>query len=122
MSGPLLMMTFGSATTGPFGVTASPPSLASGGRFDAATTDTVTAIVSGGSGSFTYAWTVPTTDGHPVVPTAPTAATTAFNIGSIGAGDEVSAVARCTVTDTVTSAIDHVDVFISHIDFRGDLH
>lgn len=118
MSGSLLVMAFGVSGGGPFGVTASPPSLSSGGRVDSRSTDNVTAVVSGGSGSFTFAWTILVTD-HTISASAPTSATTHFDISGIEEGDEVHAQARCTVTDTVGGATVHVDVEIQHFDFRG---
>lgn len=117
MSGSLLMMSYGTAPTGPYGVTASPPYLSSGGRTSSRSTADVTAIVSGGSGSFTYAWTI-TTDGHTITISAPTSATTHFNISGIAVGDEVTATARCTVTDTSGGATTFVDVPITHFDTR----
>jgi hypothetical protein len=68
------------------------------------TTNTVTATPSGGTGPYTYAWTLISHDG-PVNPTATSAATaaTAFTQTAVGPGEIYSAVFRCTVTDSLAA-------------------
>jgi hypothetical protein len=68
------------------------------------TTNTVTATPSGGTGPYTYAWTLISHDG-PVNPTATSAATaaTAFTQTGVGPGEIYSAVFRCTVTDSLAA-------------------
>lgn len=67
-----------------------------------ATTVSTTATPTGGTGPYTYAWTLIAHDG-PVDPTAgtPTAATTTFTQTSIPSNFFYSATFRCTVTDSL---------------------
>ena len=71
------------------------------------TTDVATAMAYGGSGSFTYAWTK--TSGTTVTVDSPTSASTTFTSTASG---NVTAVYRCTVTDTVTSATAYAEVSV----------
>lgn len=68
------------------------------------TTDTVTATPSGGSGTYTYAWTFisgPSGVGSLAIGSAATAATDFDWSGLTGITQDVFATARCTVTDTL---------------------
>jgi len=65
-----------------------------------ATTATVTATPTGGTGPYTYAWAL--FSGDALTVTAPTSATTAFT-GSVGIGEDKSAVYRCTITDSLAA-------------------
>lgn len=84
-----------------------------------ATTNSVTATVTGGTGPFTYAWTLSHTDGIPN-PTAnsPSSATTTFTQTGLAPDDFVSSTWLLTVTDAngVTTTAT-VDAFFS--DFTG---
>lgn len=117
MSGIALLLLAG-ATVGAegFAVTATPPALNSGSVNDPHVTAPVTLIPTGGSGSYTYAWTL-TLDPGGITIVSPTSATTVFSIDT-NIGDVVDATARGTVTDTVTLAPAFVDVPIHHVDFR----
>src|SRR5690349_13587182 len=70
----------------------------------------MTAIPSGGSGSYSFAWTVVAPDAvYPLTINSPAAATTDFNFDPVEPGDIASATVRCTVTDTVTAAQGYAD-------------
>lgn len=63
---------------------------------------TTVSVVSGGSGSYTYAWTLisaPSTNG-PFSPGSPTSATTGFSDTDVAATPAQVETWRCTVTDT----------------------
>ena len=67
------------------------------------TSDTVTAVPSGGIGPFTYSWARVSGD-DVIVPTSSTNATTAFRT-FLQEDDAFSASFVCTVTDTATGAV-----------------
>lgn len=71
-----------------------------------ATTDATTVTPSGGTGPYTYAWTVVSYDNPSAAPTAtaPAAATSAFTQTSIGIAEAYNATWRCTVTDSAVPA------------------
>jgi hypothetical protein len=119
MSGIALLLMAASADTGAeFSPTASPPQLHSGGTTNSHTTAATNAIVSGGSGSYSYAWTIPESDGASFAANSPTSPTTTFAITSIAAGVLATATALCTVTDTITLETASVEVGIRHVDLR----
>lgn len=72
------------------------------------------AIPAGGSGSYSYAWTVVSSD-HPVVIASPTAQTTGLSFTGVGAGVDASAEILCTVTDTVSGLTGSVGVSMSYV-------
>lgn len=114
MSGVLLLLAAMSA--GSLSATASPPALNSGGSVNSFTTAATTAIPAGGSGTYTYAWTLIVDPGGVTINSA-TAAATTFGL-TVTAGATIQATARCTVTDSVSGATATVDVPIQHVDFR----
>lgn len=65
------------------------------------TTTSVTVTPTGGTGPYTYAWAYLSGDAI-FTASAPTAATTTFS-GSVAAGEDKSAVWRCTVTDSLAA-------------------
>jgi len=67
------------------------------------TSDSVTAVPSGGIGPFTYSW-ARTSGDEDIVPTSFTTATTAFR-AFLQDSDAFSASFVCTVTDTATGAV-----------------
>ena len=106
---------YGSLPSGGSGltVTATPPSSDAGGLSAPYSTPSVTALPSGGSGSYTYAWSVVSFD-HTVSITSPTAQTTALRFTVMTSGDYATATVRCTVTDTVSALTGSVDVPMSY--------
>lgn len=62
---------------------------------------TVTAGVTGGSGSFAYLWSFVSGDDR-ISPDSPTLAATKFTIGGLAPGEGAGANYVCTVTDTAT--------------------
>jgi hypothetical protein len=78
------------------------------------TTSTTTAsVVAGGTGPYTYAWTVADVDGMAgCSATAPSAATTSFFCDTVE-GDNGSATATCLITDTADGRTGSVLVTIS---------
>lgn len=99
------------------GASATPPAVATSGSTSTFTGPDVTALPAGGSGSYTYAWTVISNDA-PLSALSASSATTKFRFTSILASDIVSGVLRCTITDTVTSTTTSVDVAWTHTDTR----
>ena len=67
------------------------------------TSDSVTVVVTGGIGPFTYSWARVSGD-EEIVPTSSTTATTAFR-AFLQQDDTYSASFVCTVTDTATGAV-----------------
>lgn len=122
MSGSMLVMPSASAGS-LFTVTASPPALNSGGNTATFTTEVTTAIAAGGSGSYSYLWTteVTSTGTHGCAANSSTSATTTFYLSGILNGEELTAVAECLVTDTVTAETATVQVLISHLRDGGFL-
>ena len=79
------------------------------------TTAAVTVTPAGGTGPYTYAWTLKS--GATLTLSAPTSATTTFSGNLAGSTPELLATYTCTVTDTFdssTAAVD-VSVFLSNI-------
>lgn len=111
MSGIAAILAFGAGT---LGVTATPPTSSAGGNTAPFNTPAVTAIPSGGSGSYTYAWTIIIDPGGLTI-NSPAAATTNFTYALMGDGDAPLATVRCTVTDTVTAQTQSVDVDVEYI-------
>jgi hypothetical protein len=92
-----------------------PASLYKGGTTEYLTTISVTATASGGSGSYTYAWTRVSGDATSQVCNSPASAVTTFTdrtsvLGLSGSSNETW---RVTVTDTTTSATATADVFVT---------
>lgn len=89
-------------TTAPLTVEASgsPTSGSAFGNGNTAQTDPVQAIVSGGTGPYTYAWTVASHDsGLTPTATSPTFANTSFRQSGLSPGEVYFATFRCLVTD-----------------------
>lgn len=107
----LLLSVAGPGASG-FIASAFPPSLAgSVVSGDSRTLGPTTVTPSGGSGSYTYAWTVLESDYSTVI-NSPTSATTTITM-SCPFGEVGAAVARCTVTDTVSGLTAIADVSLS---------
>jgi len=87
-------------TSGGMTAIASPPSL-SGGSGQTVVGNS-TAMASGGTAPFTYAWAILYGD-QSVTATSPTLATTAFDCGSLLPGSSTTAVFACTITDNIGS-------------------
>lgn len=105
--------------TGILAATASPPALNSGASSNSFTTATTTAIPSGGSGSYSYAWSIVAgTGGAGIAATSAATAATAFSLTGISPGELNTATARCVVTDTSTLLTTFADVTIRHFDQR----
>jgi len=98
---------------------AASPNPTSGGSYGGspATSDSVTATPTGGTGPYTYAWTRTsyTSGTAPTITSAATAATTFVQTGMTPGSDQ-SAVFRCTVTDSL-AATAYVDVNAYFFDF-----
>lgn len=75
-----------------------------------ATTDPCTATVTNGSTSLSYSWT--RISGDPIDADTPSVSSTTFSY-NISLTESVSAVFRCTVTDTSTGAVESVDVTVT---------
>lgn len=113
VSGIALTLLVGS---GSISVTASPPSLITGGTTSGFTTPSTAMIVSGGAGAPVYSWAIFSDDGiHSFSVTSPSASATTVHIGGIVAGDTCDAVLLGTVTD---GGSDSVTVPIFHTDYR----
>ena len=106
---------YGALPGGGYGlsVTASPPSSDAGGLFAPYATPSVTALPSGGSGSYTYLWSVISSD-YPVVITSAAAQTTALRFTGVPSGELATGIVRCTATDTVSLLTGSVDVPMSY--------
>jgi hypothetical protein len=80
------------------------------------TTGSTTATVTGGSGSYTYAWSMGSVSGGgPITVNSPSAATTSFS-ASVNCTNQSFAYANLLVTDTVTSATANTSVFVQFFD------
>lgn len=121
MTGVLALMSAGFAANTPgapsggaLAVFASPAFSSSSGP-SGGTCPAVTVFVSGGSGSYTYAWavTAPSVDGTLHI-TNPTSRTTPFSFSGLALSATGDATATCTVTDTVTGLTGSVDVAASY--------
>jgi hypothetical protein len=75
----------------------------------------VTAFVSGGSGSYTYAWSIDTLSLGSLSINNPTGRTTTFNFDTLELGFAGEATVVCSVTDTVTSETGAVNVPVTFI-------
>ena len=92
--------------------TASPGTLYKFALLANSTTSSTTVTASGGSGSYTYAWT--RVSGAFVTVNSPTSATTTFTATNIPVTGFLTAVYRCTVTDTSSpQKTAFVDVYIT---------
>lgn len=103
-----------SAGSGGLTVTASPPTL--GGANRNTITPLVfgpcTALPAGGSGSYTYVWTVVSSSGGASIG-SPTAQATNITLNAL-LGDTNYTIVRCTVTDADTSATARVDILVQY--------
>ena len=111
-----ILAVFLGATAGAGGltVTASPPSFG-GAAYNTLLPRTFgpcTALPAGGSGSYTYAWTVLSSSGGATIG-SPTAQSTSFELAALF-GDTNYTIVRCTVTDTDTLATARVDVLLQY--------
>lgn len=117
MSGIALLL-IASASVG-LSVTATPPALNSSADGSPFTTAAVTAIPAGGTGTYTYEWTVGDVPAFGTFTfNSITSASTTIEIDSFVSGDLVLGSVICTVTDTVTMETAEVEVTIRHRD-RG---
>ena len=115
MSGIALLLA-GLASAG-FSATASPPSLRSGGVNTGApfTSAPTTAIPTGGTGPYTYAWTLTTApDVGSITINTPAAAGTTVTFDGYAELDTVEGTITGTVTDTSNGHTTTVDVVVSH--------
>jgi hypothetical protein len=80
---------------------ASPASVSGSGNTATVSSGSATCTPSGGSGNFTYSW-VRVSGSTSVSAVSATAATSAFRATTLTAGQTLSAVFRCDVTDTTT--------------------
>lgn len=103
-----------SATGGGLTVTASPPSLGGANRNTILprTFGPCTALPAGGSGNYTYAWTVLSSSGGASVG-SPSAQATTVTLNALF-GDTNYTIVRCTVTDVETSATARVDILVQY--------
>jgi hypothetical protein len=84
-----------------------------------ATTNSVTATVTGGTGPFTYAWVLLSTDGVPnATAGSPAAATTTFTQTGMAPDDFVTTNWRLTVTDANAVAVT-ADLLATFSDYSG---
>ena len=98
---------------------AASPTSVGGGSFGGspATTDSTTATPTGGTGPYTYAWTlISYSSGTAPTINSATSATTTFIQTGLGPGGYESAVFRCTVTDSL-AATAQADVDAFFFDF-----
>jgi len=96
-------------------VTANPPSLG-GAAYNNITPRTFgpcTALPAGGSGNYTYAWTVVSSSGGASIG-APTSQASSFTLNAL-LGDTNYTIVRCTVTDVDTAATARVDILIQFV-------
>lgn len=80
----------------------------------------MTALPSGGSGAYSYAWTVVQADAdYPLTINSPAAATTTFDFTDVADGDIAQARVRCTVTDTGTGLTAFAEGLVTFVDQHG---
>lgn len=91
---------------------ATPTSESSSGIATSQTTGTASITVTGGSGEYTYAWTWQT-GGAGITINSPSAAATSFSASGLTAGQTLTGLALCTVTDTVTTQTTTASVSVS---------
>lgn len=104
-----------SAGSGGLTVTASPPSLG-GAAYNTIVSRTFgpcTAHPAGGSGNYTYLWTVVSSSGGATIG-APTSQASSFTLAAL-LGDTNYTIVRCTVTDVDTGATSRVDILIQYV-------
>lgn len=103
-----------SAGTGGLTVTVTPASFggASYDTLDDRVFGPCTALPAGGSGSYTYLWTVLSTNSSCIIGSIAAQSTT-FTVGALF-NDTSYSIVRCTVTDTDTGATARVDVLITY--------
>ena len=116
----ILGTNFAAATPGaPVGgaltVTCSPSSSSGSGSGPPYLCSSVTTYVSGGSGSYSYSWAVQSETSGTLTISSPTGRTTRFGFSSLAGGSGL-AVARVTVTDTVTGEIGIADVAVEYLE------
>lgn len=118
-----LRLVYSSASGGAFTVSAS-PLVCYGGRAGGATlsvtSEEVSVSITGGSGPYTYAWSlIAAVDGTWAV-TAPNADKTNFVVSSVPSGDTYTATFKCTVTDARGLTADSATVQVNCTNY-GDL-
>lgn len=102
----------------PLSITVSPPSSDAGGFDNAPTLPGVAALVSGGSGTFTYAWSKTIAPpGVSLIIGSPTSQSTSLSLTGIGPGNHIEGTVTVTATDTVGGASVSVDVPFSYTRF-----
>jgi len=69
------------------------------GKTGHATTDTATAVPTGGTAPYTYLWSLEDVLGGSITIDSPTTAATTFSASTVADGDFWTATGRCTVTD-----------------------
>lgn len=111
MSGIALLVLAGRPAGGSLSVSSSPPFAYAGavGGAPPFYSPSITAIAAGGSGSYTYAWTIVSSDG-PVEMVSPASQTTSIRFLDVPLTQTIFATARCTVTDSVTGATGSAEV------------
>jgi hypothetical protein len=115
MTGIALLML--AASVAGFGASATPPSLNSSSHSNPFTTSAVTAIASGGSGSYSYAWTLGDVPANGALTiNSPASATTTVQVDTFVDGELVIGSIICTVTDTTTFEVAAVEVDVRHRD------
>jgi len=104
-----------SAGAGGLTVTATPPTLggAAYNTISPRTFGPCTALPAGGSGSYTYAWTIVSSSGGASIG-SPAAQASSFTLNAL-LGDTNYTIIRCTVTDVATGATARVDVLIQYV-------
>lgn len=113
MSGAMTLLAGGSALA--LSVTSSPMASSAGGTGASQTLPSVTAAASGGSGSYTYAWTLHTAPlGGSINILNAGLATTGLSATGVVAGEVVEATIKCTATDTVSGQTAFVLVPVSY--------
>lgn len=112
----ILSAFFGAAAgSGGLTVTASPPSLG-GAAYNTIVSRTLgpcTAQPAGGSGNYTYLWTVVSSSGGATIG-EPTSRASSFTLAAL-LGDTNYTIVRCTVTDIDTGATARVDILIQYV-------
>lgn len=79
----------------------SPPNTSAAGRNSVINSASVTTVVNGGQGPFSYVWSVFDDGGLPVSALSPVSPTTSFRISGVEAGGVYGPVFRVTITDSL---------------------
>lgn len=82
-------------------------------------TNATTVTVTGGTGSYTYAWNVVTSTGNTIAATSPTLATTTFFATVNNTHPSSLGTATCSVTDTVSGLVVTTNTVSIDIEYTG---